>query len=131
METLKSGQEPGEGSLPGAEFPVAVYRTVVAGFAWMLLAAWLLFGTTIATDLDLAVITLLFAVFLGIPVVMYRTAASQNRIPRPRWIDFLSSSVDTFTGPLPGWQAWLQVILMPAALALAASVIGGAYVLLG
>ena len=131
MDTLETGQEPSEGSLPGAEFPLAVYGSVLAGFAWMLLAAWLVFGTNAGTNLDLAVITVLGTVFLGIPVVMFRTAVSQNRIPRPRWSEFLSSSVDIATGPLPGWQAWLQVILIPAALAIAATLVGGAYALLG
>ena len=29
------------GSIPGEEFPGAIYRTVVFAFAWMMLAAWL------------------------------------------------------------------------------------------
>ena len=131
MDRHKSGQDTIEVSLPGGEFPLAVYGSVLGGFAWMLLAAWLVFGTNAGTDLDLAVITVLGTVFLGIPAIMLRTAAGQSRTPRPRWREFLSSSVDTATGPLPGWQAWLQVILIPAALAIGATVIGGAYALLG
>jgi hypothetical protein len=131
MDRLKSGQDRSEGLLPGAEFPMAVYGSVLAGFAWMLVAAWLVFGTNAGTDLDLAVITVLGTVFLGIPVILFRTAAGHSRTPRPHWREFLSSSVDTATGPLPGWKAWLQVILIPAALAIGATVIGGAYALLG
>jgi hypothetical protein len=117
----------GYGSIPGAEFPVAVYRTIIVAFAWMLAAAWLAFGGTIGTDLDLTVASVLCLVFLALPIIMYRTSCkSLQKAPlAPK--HFLSSRVEVATGPLSGGEAWLQVILIPFALALAATVIGGVY----
>jgi hypothetical protein len=118
----------GYGSVPGDEFPAAVYRSIVIAFGWMMLAAWLAFGGATGTNLDLAIATVLFVVFLGLPITMYRTA--RNRLQRQRTIpkEFLSSRVDVATGSLSGREAWLEVILIPVALALAATLIGGAYV---
>ncbi len=124
------------GTIPGDEFPPVVYRSVGLAFAWMLAAAWLAFGSASGTDLDLALATVLFTVFLALPVLLYRTA--RNRLPRngsegphPAAKQFLSSRVDIATGTLSGREAWLQVILIPAGLALAATIIGGAYAFLG
>jgi hypothetical protein len=41
-------------SIPGAEFPKAVYRSVVIAFAWIMAASWLAFGRPTGTNLDLA-----------------------------------------------------------------------------
>jgi uncharacterized membrane protein YtjA (UPF0391 family) len=115
-------------SMPGDEFPTAVYRSVVIAFAWMMIAAWLAFGGASGTDLDLAIATVLFVVFLALPIIMYRTA--RNRLQRQRTVlkEFISSRVDIATGTLSGREAWLEVLLIPIALALAATLIGGAYV---
>ena len=118
-------------SVPGDEFPTAVYRSIVIAFAWMMVAAWLAFGGTSGTNLDLAVATVLFAVFLALPILMHRTAA--NRVghePQLSGQRFWSSQVNIATGTLSGREAWLEVLMIPIALALAATLIGGAYVFL-
>ena len=118
-------------SVPGDEFPTAVYRSIVIAFAWMMIAAWLAFGGTSGTDLDLAVATVLFIVFLALPIITHRTTANRrghDRRPTPQ--SFRSSQVDIATGTLSGREAWLEVLLIPIALALAATLIGGAYVFL-
>jgi len=121
----------GYGTMPGGEFPTAIYVSVAGAFAWMLGAAWLAFGTTTGTNLDLAMITVLGTVFLGMPAAMHHTAATRYPSASPRMADFLSSQVDTATGVMPGRQAWLEVMLIPAALAIAATLIGGVYMLGG
>ena len=119
----------GYGVMPGSEFPTAVYISVAAAFAWMLGAAWLAFGTNMGTDLDLTLVTVLGIVFLCIPAAMHHTAATRYASePRPM-AGFLSSQVDTATGWMPASQAWLEVMLIPTALALAATLIGGVYLL--
>jgi hypothetical protein len=119
----------GYGVMPGSEFPTAIYFSVAGAFAWMLGAAWLAFGTNVGTDLDLAMVTALVLVFVGIPAAMHHTAATRYLfVPRPMG-GFLSSEVDTFTGWMPARQAWLEIMLIPTALALAATLIGGVYVL--
>ena len=60
---------------PGDELPSAVYRSVVFALAWMMLAAWLAFGKSAGTDLDLVIASVLCAVFLSIPFILHRTAS--------------------------------------------------------
>jgi hypothetical protein len=119
----------GYGVMPGSEFPTALYVSVAAAFAWMLGAAWLAFGMDGGTDLDLAMITVLGIVFLGIPAAMHHTAATRFQWAPKRVTAFLSTDVDTWTGVMPARQAWLEVMLIPTALAVAATLIGGVYML--
>ena len=119
-------------SVPGDEFPTTVYRSIVVAFAWMMVAAWVAFGGTTGTDLDLAIATVLFVVFLALPIMMHRTAANrQGHEPRPVSQRFWSSQVEIATGALSGREAWLEVLVIPVALAIAATLIGAAYVFLG
>jgi hypothetical protein len=106
--------------VPGDEFPAVVYLSVVAAFAWILLASWLAFGVDTEADLGLAVATVLGIVFFALPIIMYRTATHRFRAQRQRLDDFLCSPVDTATGELTGAQAWLQVLAIPLVLAFAA-----------
>ena len=113
--------------VPGVEFPVAVYLSVVAAFAWILLASWLAFGADTEADLGLAVATLLGIVFFALPILLYRTATRRFHAQRQRLDDFLCSPVDTATGKLTGAQAWLQILVIPLVLAFAAIVIGAVH----
>ena len=116
------------GSVPGAEFPPAVYVSVIGAFAWMIGISWLAFASRDGVDLDLLMVTVLATVFLAIPLSMHHTAV-RDATPAPaRMAEFLKSQVDTWTGEMPAWQAWLEVMLSPAALALAATLIGFVYV---
>jgi hypothetical protein len=116
-------------SIPGSEFPRVVYASIGAAFVWMFAAAWLAFGTNTGTDLDLVIIGVLFAVFLGIPVILARVARLWWRMPQSPQKPFLSSHVDTATGDMPAGQAWIEVLIIPGALALAATLIGAVYML--
>ncbi len=115
----------------GEELPVAVYQSVVLGFACMLAVAWLAFGGAVGTDLDLGVVTVLCAIFLMLPLLMHHVAAARAERPQPDLKVFLSSRFETATGPLSAWEAWMQVGLIPIALAIAAVLIGGVYTWLG
>jgi hypothetical protein len=117
------------GSVPGAEFPAFVYVSVLAAFAWILLASWLAFARGGDAALALAVAIVLGIVFFALPLIVWRVAVAHAR---PGWKpaqEFLSAPVETATGPLPGASAWLQVLLIPLALALAATLIGAVAVL--
>ena len=94
----------------------------------MIAAAWLAFGRE-TTDLDLLMVSVLAAVFLAIPFALHHTAASRFAWSPKRMDGFLSTRVDTWTGDMPASQAWLEVLLIPGALALAATLIGGVYLL--
>jgi len=77
---------------------------------------------------------LLVAIFIAIPILACRTATSHLTISstveskRVELAQFLDSRIETEAGTLSGWETWLQVILIPVALAVAASFIGAAYV---
>jgi len=113
--------------VPGVEFPAVVYLSVVAAFAWILLASWLAFGVDTEADLGLSIATVLGIVFFALPILMYRTATHRFRVQRQRLDDFLRSPVDTATGQLTGSQAWLQVLVIPLTLAFAAIAIGAVH----
>jgi hypothetical protein len=110
--------------VPGDEFPVVVYLSVVAAFAWILLTSWLAFGADTEADLGLAIASVLGIVFFVLPILMYRTATHRFHAHRQRLDDFLCSPVDTATGRLTGAQAWLQILVIPLVLAFAAIAIG-------
>ena len=112
------------GSVPGAEFPVAVYVSVFIAFAWIVVASWLAFADGDDADLALGFAAVLTIVFFALPVLVRLTAASHSSKTRDARGDFLSSRVETATGSLSGASAWLQVLIIPLALALAATLIG-------
>jgi hypothetical protein len=115
--------------LPGGELPKAVYRSVAVGFAWMLLAAWFAFSRDGETDFNIAVGIFLFAVFAALPWLIYMTASHHKHAKSENVSHFLSTEIDTWTGPLSGAAAWVQIAIIPAALALAATLIGAVFIL--
>jgi len=115
----------------GDELPVAVYQSILIGFACMLAAAWVAFGRVGGTDLDLAVVTVLCTVFLLLPVILHRVAAARTGVKQHDLERFLAQPFETATGPVSAREVWLQVALIPVALAVAAILIGGVYLWLG
>ena len=112
------------GAVPGSELPVAVYISVFAAFAWIVLASWLAFANDADADLALGMAGVLTVVFFALPVLVRLTAMAHPRARPEKADDFLASRVETATGTLSGASAWLQIVLIPAALALAATLIG-------
>jgi type IV secretory pathway VirB2 component (pilin) len=113
--------------LPGGELPRAVYESVVGAFVWMLLAAWIAFGTAREADFTLAFATLLFLIFFAILAFISVTARRHMAAQEETLAHFLHSEVDTATGPLTGRAAWIEIAVIPVALALAATLIGMVY----
>ena len=117
------------GAVPGAELPVAVYVSVFAAFAWIVLASWLAFANDADANLSLGMAGVLTVVFFALPVLIRLTAMTHPRARREKAHNFLASRVETATGTLSGASAWLQIVLIPAALALAATLIGATSIL--
>lgn len=111
----------------GRELHSAVYISVLAAYAWMLMAAWISFGEPGRPDLVLSVATVIFIVFFAPPVICFRMAWKRVGARPPTWIEFVSSSVETATGRMSAAEAWLQILLVPCALAVAATLIGLAH----
>jgi hypothetical protein len=117
------------GRLPGVEFPKAVYRSVVAAFGFILLASWAAFGGGEDSDLALGFASVLTIVFFALPIIMRKTAAAHSDDKLTALPEFLRSPVEIATGTLTGAEAWLQVLIIPLALAFAAAAIGAVYVM--
>jgi hypothetical protein len=64
-------------------------------------------------DLALGVAMVLAIVVFALPILIRHAQRPQTTG------DFLAAPVETANGPLPGASAWLQVLLIPATLALA------------
>ncbi len=117
--------------IPGQEFPSAVYLTILGAFAWMLFVAWFAFAAPDGTNLDLMMVTVLGLMFFGIPLVIHHTTV-RHTIKEPLTVRrFESQPFQTYTGPMPAWQAWAEVALIPVALAFAATLFGIVYWLVG
>jgi hypothetical protein len=108
--------------------PTGRVYSVRAAVAWTLLASWMAFARDEDAAFNLGIVVVLAIVFFALPILVHLVAARRAR-RRPEAGDFLSSRVDTATGSLSGASAWLQVLLIPAALALAATLIGATSVL--
>jgi hypothetical protein len=112
------------GSTPGGEWPAVVYISILLAYVWIFLSAWVAFARGGSVDLDLTVATALATIFLGLPILVYKTAAAHSHVRRLGIYSFLSSRFDTATGTLSGVEAWAQILLIPAVLAIAATLIG-------
>ncbi|KUO56457.1 MAG: hypothetical protein APF80_07680 [Alphaproteobacteria bacterium BRH_c36] len=117
--------------VPGGEIPRYVYATVIGGFVWMMLAAWMSFGVAIGTDLDLSIATLIVSMMVTLPFLIRATALRHLSSKRTQPEDFLHSEMDTSSGWLSGTEAWVQIALGPVALAIAATAIGTAHAIIG
>jgi len=115
--------------MPGAELPSAVYITVIAAFAWMLMMAWLAFSSPDGINLDLGIATGFALMFFGVPLAIHHTAAHLMHRTGISVRTFLGAPFDTFTGEMPPWQAWLEVAMIPISLAIAATLIGIVFLL--
>jgi hypothetical protein len=123
--------EPVSSPIPGVELPRAVYVSVAAAFGLMFVFAWAFFGAGRETDFNLSVAGALMIVFLALPLIIYTTARHHLSLKSLSLNKFLASDVDTATGVMPGAQAWIEILLIPAALAIAAGLIGAVYAIVG
>jgi hypothetical protein len=125
----RTEQRSGYGQLPGGEFPSTVYRSVILAFVALLPISWVAFARDEAGVLSLGFATVLTVVLFALPVIVFRTAR-RHCLERPKSIDaFLASRVEIATGSLTGAEAWLQVLIIPLVLLLAALLIGAVHVL--
>jgi hypothetical protein len=102
---------------------------VVAAFGFILLASWAAFGGGEDSDLALGFASVLTIVFFALPIIMRKTAAAHSDDKLTALPEFLRSPVEIATGTLTGAEAWLQVLIIPLALAFAAAAIGAVYVI--
>ncbi|MGB0085990.1 MAG: hypothetical protein WBP94_11525 [Rhodomicrobiaceae bacterium] len=108
--------------LPATNVHPAVAIIGAACYIWIMIMSWQVFdhGTT---SLVLAISTVIFLMMIGLPLKCISMARNMTpeRDARRDFGAFLEGPVDTYTGPMPGKQAFVEILLPPAALALAAT----------
>ena len=107
-----------------------VIELAIGAALWFVAVIWLAFAKGAETDLALAIVTLFFAFFFG----LFTLTASYG-LHDPRWEqrstnfrEFLVSRVGTATGAMSGRDVLIEITLLPLALALAATLIGIAWI---
>jgi hypothetical protein len=119
---------------PRATLPRYVYVSIFAVSAWVLAAMWAAFGGREHTAFLLVIVTffaVLFSVLFSLPAIIGRSGKSETRKQEQGVDEFLVTPVDTATERLSGAQAWLQILILPVSLAIAATLIGIVYLIVG
>ena len=129
-KSAETSQEEGsrEFQSTGAEVPLAVYATIVTAYASILATAWMDFARSMESAWLATVGIIVGVVVLGIHLALRHTNHGPL-LPGRRGLDeFLHSEIDTATGRLRGWEAYVQILISPVCLALAAAGIGAVWV---
>jgi hypothetical protein len=94
-----------------------VFGLAAAAYGAMMLSFWLLFVSDVGTFLSLAVCTAYFGMYFGVPAVMHRVARqAETQVAGGSLGQFLRSDLETITGPISGWAAVTQVLVIPVSL---------------
>ncbi|MEZ5827449.1 MAG: hypothetical protein R3D30_15625 [Hyphomicrobiales bacterium] len=126
-------QEIGHQRRRGAVHPVAI-EVGLAAAIWFIAVSWLSFAWDREVDINLAVVTLFFVIFF----TLFLLTAS-HAIDDPRWpsktesfVSFLrDDNIAIDRGTMKGRDVFIEVTLIPVALAFAATLIGLAWVIFG
>lgn len=87
-------------------------------FAWLVLFGWFAFGTGLAADLVFGVCSFFAVMAIGLPAFMGAISSHWHGAQGPEpLIQRVEHKVQTQTGPLKPWQAAVQILIAPAALA--------------
>lgn len=101
----------------------AIYKLAVLNWAMLLVVFWVTFFVS-ANALFMVVVGTFYAlVFFGVPFIMSRMAPKGDASPLSLNA-FVRGRFDTFCGTVSGFDALLQVILVPFALSIGGMVIG-------
>lgn len=112
------------GQVPGEELPAPVYISILLSFAALMAASWLLFARSYEIGLDLLIGTVLFTAMLGLPVLLRRMVSRRTTVDGRRSRTQPGTHVEIYTGRLSTGEVWLQILLIPLAMAFAAVAIG-------
>jgi hypothetical protein len=110
-----------------------VVKIAIAAVLWFLAVTWIAFAAKGGVDLDLTVVTLFFAIFFTLFLLLASFSVHDPRRPtRPTSLrEFLDSNVGLATGNERGRDVLIEIALVPVTLAFAATLIGLAWVIFG
>ena len=110
-----------------------IYETLVGLTIWLVLSIWLFFGGGGYVGLTLAMISVFFLVFVGIPTLLWLTwrrnaarAGEENAENLGAWTQ---ERFRTWNGDLSGKEAALQILLPIAAVSIGMTIFGLVYYL--
>jgi hypothetical protein len=135
-DTARPGGTPPEAE-PGAAVqenlhPV-VYTAIIALALWLIVSAWVFFGGADYDGITLVVVTGLFVVAIGIPVLLWRiwqrNADHSGDAPVPSFRDWRSGELATWTGRHAATAAVIETLLPIAAVAFGMTAIGLVFLL--
>jgi len=128
---IRQADESREASEAGVH-PIVV-KIAIGAVLWFLAVVWIAFAGNGGVELDLTIVTLFFAIFF----TLFLLVASYS-VGDPRWParqtslrEFLDSNVGIATGDERGRDVLIEIALVPVALAFAATLIGLAWVIFG
>ena len=100
---------------------------------WFLAVTWLAFAGKGGVDWDLTVVTLFFAIFFTLFLLLASFSVNDPRWPTRHTSlrEFLKSNVGLATGDENGRDVLIEIALVPVTLAFAATLIGLAWVIFG
>lgn len=132
-QTMHDSAEIGPRATRGnAEVHPGVFKLVIVAAVWFLAVSWLYFAWGTEVDLDLAVATGFFIMFFALFLMMSTGILKDTRQSEQRtsFRKFLRSKVATYTGERRGADVLIEITLIPVSLAVAATMIGLAWVYL-
>ena len=108
----------------GNEIHGSIYFVAGLAYIWFMLVAWFVFSANGGIDYNLAIATLIVTIFMGLALLSYTVARSHLHRRLPTWDEFVTSKIPVATGSLSGWEAGLQIMIIPLALGFAATALG-------
>jgi hypothetical protein len=118
-------EQPGQGV-----HPRVIWAALVI-IVWFVIAMAISFSGTIEADYLFAVVVAVSAIFFTLLLGLAGHAAARGGKDTSRLADFLRQDVAIDTGSISGWEATIQVLTLPATLALGATIIGFIFVVSG
>jgi hypothetical protein len=105
----------------------------IGAVLWFLAVVWIAFAGSGGVDLDLTIVTLFFAIFFTLLLLVASYSVGDPRWPARQTSlrEFLDSNVGIATGDERGGDVLIEIALVPVALAFAATLIGLAWVIFG
>ena len=111
-----------------------IYAALIGLTIWLVLSVWVLFSRGSYVGLSDSIITLFFAVLVGLPVMLWLSwrhnaePQDQNREAAP-FGEWAAKSFTTWTGRISGREASIQILLPIAAVAIGMTIFGLVFVL--
>lgn len=109
------------------------FEIAIGAVLWFLAVTWIAFAGKGGIDLDLAIVTLFCTIFVSLLLLVASLNGRDSRWPAKQTTlrTFLDSDVQIGSGTMPGRSVLIEIALIPVTLAVAATLIGLVWMILG